>query len=68
MEYQVVYDIKSSLPQLQHWLNHMARDGWTLAYINANTRYLVFQRVTSEPHDHEVIYVNVPNQLDYPPS
>lgn len=58
MEYQVVYTLKSDPGILQQWLNRMARDGWTLVYINANTIYAVFQRPTTEPRDNQVIWVD----------
>jgi hypothetical protein len=61
VEYQVIYTLQGSPAMLQHWLNRMARDGWTLTYINANTLYAVFQRPTSEPRDNEIMYVNSPD-------
>jgi hypothetical protein len=55
LEYQVVYNLKSDLKLLQGCLNRMARDGWTLTYVNANALYAVFQRPTNEPCDNQVI-------------
>lgn len=58
-EYQVIYTLNNSPRELQKWLNRMARDGWALVYINADTLYAVFQRPTTEARDNQIIDIDV---------
>jgi hypothetical protein len=58
MEYQIIYTLRSSEAELQRWCNKMARDGWKLFMVNANTLYAIFERETDVPRDNEIMYVN----------
>lgn len=56
VEYQLVIGLHYSADRVQKLLNHMAQQGWTLSFVNANALYAVFQRETDKPDYRRIVW------------